>query len=118
MRTASSANQRKNSAPYFTSPMLSASTLPISRVISVANSSARAVIASNTARRISPRSRGGGGGPLAPARAAAASSAAMPSSGVASAIAISTSSVAGLSTSKVDDACALLTADPQTGGNG
>ena len=34
MRTASSANQRKNSAPYLTSPMLSASTLPISRVIS------------------------------------------------------------------------------------
>ncbi len=33
MRTASSENQRKNSAPYLTSPMLSASTLPISRVI-------------------------------------------------------------------------------------
>ena len=35
MRTASSANQRKNSAPYLTSPMLSGSTLPISRVIRV-----------------------------------------------------------------------------------
>ena len=58
MRTASSANQRKNSAPYLTSPMLSATTLPISRVIRVAMSSARSVIFSKTDRRISPRSRG------------------------------------------------------------
>ena len=59
MRTASSANHRKNSAPYLTSPMLSARTLPISRVIRVAKSSARSMIISNTDRRISPRSRAG-----------------------------------------------------------
>ena len=63
---------------------LSASVLPISRVISMANSSARAVISSNAARRISPRSRGGVAAQSACA-ATAASSAARPSSTVASA---------------------------------
>ena len=102
MRTASSANQRKNSAPYLTSPMLSGSTLPISSVISVAKSSARSVIVSNTERRISPRSRGGVAAQSA-CTAQAASSAAMASSAVALATVISTSSSDGSSTSNVEE---------------
>ena len=102
MRTASSANQRKNSAPYLTSPMLSATTLPISRVIRVAKSSARAMIASNTARRISPRSRAGVAAQDC-CTAQAASRAAIASAAVALAIGVSTSSVAGLRTSNVDE---------------
>ena len=58
MRTASSANQRKNSAPYVTSPLASATVLPISRLISRAKSSARPVISSKARRSTSPRSRG------------------------------------------------------------
>ncbi len=58
IRTASSLNQRKNSAAYVTSPRDSTSGLPISNVINNASSSARAVISSNARRRISPRSRG------------------------------------------------------------
>jgi len=57
-RTASSANQRKNSDAYATSPRDSDSGLPISRVISSARSSTLACISSNARRRISPRSRG------------------------------------------------------------
>ena len=41
IRTASSEYQRKNSAPYPTSPLASATVLPISRLISAAKSSAR-----------------------------------------------------------------------------
>jgi hypothetical protein len=89
MRTASSANHRKNSAPYLTSPMLSATTLPISSVIRVAMSSARSVIFSKTARRISPRSRGGVAA-HSDCTAHAASSAAIASSGVPSATAVNT----------------------------
>ena len=117
MRTASSANQRKNSAPYLTSPLLSASTLPISSVINVAMSSVCAVMVSKTERRISPRSRAGVAAHSA-CTAAAASSAAIPSSAVALAMLTITSSVAGLSTSNVDDAFAFLTSDPQAGGDG
>src|SRR5258705_4800833 len=101
MRTASSANQRKNSAPYLTSPMLSATTLPISRVIRVAMSSARSVILSKTARRISPRSRGGVAAHSA-CTAHAASSAAIASSAVASATAVKTWSSEGSRTLNVD----------------
>jgi hypothetical protein len=46
MRTASSANQRKNSAAYFTSAAASASGLPISSVTSSARSSTRAIMVS------------------------------------------------------------------------
>ena len=70
------------------------------RVISTANSSARAVIASNTARRISPRSREAVAAHFS-CTATAASSARTASSGVASATRVSTSPVAGLRTSKV-----------------
>ena len=101
MRTASSANQRKNSAPYFTSPMLSATTLPISSVIRVAMSSAFSMIVSNTDRRISPRSRPGVAAHVS-WTAQAASRAAMASAASALATETSTSSVAGLSTSKFD----------------
>ncbi len=103
MRTASSANQRKNSEPYLTSPMLSGSTLPISSVINVARSSARSVIFSNTERSTSPRSRGGVAAHSGCA-AAAASSAAIASSAVAFATEIRTESSDGSSTSNVDDA--------------
>ncbi len=102
MRTASSANQRKNSAPYLTSPMLSRSTLPISRVISVARSSARSVMSSKTARSTSPRLRGAVAAHSA-CTPAAASSAAMASSAVALAIEISTESSDGSRTSNVDE---------------
>jgi hypothetical protein len=59
MRTAVSANQRKNSAAYAISALDSTSGLPISSVISSASSSARPTICSKARRRISPRSRGG-----------------------------------------------------------
>ena len=83
--------------------MLSGSTLPISRVISVAKSSARSMIISNTERRISPRSRAGVAAQES-CTAQAASSAVIASAASALATAISTSSVAGLSTSNVDAA--------------
>ena len=60
------------------------------------------MMASNTARRISPRSRAGVAAHVA-CTAQAASRAAIASAAVALATEISTSSVAGLSTSKVDD---------------
>ncbi len=46
MRTASSENQRKNSAAYATSPLASASGLPISEVIRWASSSVRSRMSS------------------------------------------------------------------------
>ena len=46
IRTASSENQRKNSAAYATSPLASASGLPISVVISRASSSVRSMMIS------------------------------------------------------------------------
>ena len=94
MRTASSANQRKNSAPYLTSPRLSATTLPISNVINVARSSARAMIVSKTERRISPRSRAGVAAHSA-CTALAASRAATASAAVASATVVRTVSLDG-----------------------
>jgi hypothetical protein len=69
--------------------MLSGSTLPISRVIRVAMSSARSVIFSKTARRISPRSRGAVAAHSA-CTAQAESSAAIASSEVALATAVKT----------------------------
>ena len=53
MRTASSANQRKNSAAYVASPRASGSAFPFSREIIVAIASFSAVINSNALRRIS-----------------------------------------------------------------
>ena len=115
MRTASSANQRKNSAPYLTSPMLSASTLPISSVIRVAMSSARSVIFSKTERRISPRSRGGVAAHSA-CTAQAASSAAIASSGVRVGDGDQDLVVGGVENVERRLAFAFLTTDPQTGG--
>jgi len=74
--------------------------LPISRVISSANSSARAVTSRNALRRISPRSRGGVAAQTACA-ATAASSAAAPSATVASATDARVSPVDGSSTATV-----------------
>ena len=116
MRTASSANQRKNSEPYLTSPMLSGSTLPISSVINVAMSSARSVIFSKTERRISPRSRGGVAAQPACA-AAAASSAAIASSAVAFATDDQDFVVGRVEHVERRRRLAFLTADPQAGGN-
>ncbi len=59
IRTASSLNQRRNSAAYVTSVRDSARLLPISSVMSMARSSTRSVISCQARRRISPRSRGG-----------------------------------------------------------
>ena len=101
MRTASSENQRKNSAPYPTSPLASARVLPISRLISSAKSSAWSMIASNDRRRISPRSRGALAAHSAWA-ATAASSAAMASSVVPSATSVITESSAGSCTWNLD----------------
>jgi len=100
MRTASSANQRKNSAAYVTSAFDSATGLPISSVMSNARSSARSVSNSNARRRISPRSRGGVAA-HAGWVSCAASSAAIASAAVASAISHSVSPVAGSSTANV-----------------
>ena len=83
--------------------MLSGSTLPISSVIRVAKSSARSMIISNTARKTSPRSRAGVAAQVA-CTEQAASIAASASTAVALPTAIRTSPVAGLRTSKVDDA--------------
>ena len=101
MRTASSENQRRNSAPYVISALLSLSGLPISRVMIVASSSARAVTVSKAERRISPRSRGGTFAQSACA-ATAASIAALPSSTVASATCTSVEPSAGFSTANVE----------------
>ena len=57
-RTASSANQRKNSAAYVASARASVKDLPISSAIRYARSSLRALISSNVRRSTSPRSRG------------------------------------------------------------
>src|SRR6266508_1824280 len=100
MRTASSANQRKNSAAYSTSPFASATGLPISRVISSARSSARSTRIWYARRRISPRSRGAYAAHAGCAETAA-SSASIPSAGVASATSHSTSPVAGSCTGSV-----------------
>ena len=99
IRTASSENQRRNSPPYVTSPRASASVLPISRLISRARSSARAVTRSNARRRISPRSRGAVSAHSGCA-ATAASSAALASSTVPSATSVRTEPSAGSITSK------------------
>ncbi len=93
-RGASSANHRRNSPPYATSPRASARGLPISIVISSAKSSLRSCSRSNARRRISPRTRAGVAAHEA-AAAAAASSAFMPSSGEAFAIVLTVSPVAG-----------------------
>src|SRR4051812_50126508 len=98
MRTASSENQRKNSAAYVISALDSASGLPISSVISSASSSLRLISVSNARRRISPRSRGGCF-PHSGWIAQQASSAPFASSGGASATLVSTSPVEGASTS-------------------
>jgi hypothetical protein len=102
-RTASSAYQRKNSAAYATSPRASTSALPFSRLISLANSSARSVISSKALRRISDRARGAVAAQEA-AASKAASTAAMASSTLPSATDAMTSPVAGSSTSKRDAA--------------
>ena len=111
IRTASSANQRRNSAPYATSPAASFSGLPISRLISRAKSSVRSVIRSYAARRISPRSRGA---VRAQSRwaATAASRAATASSAVPSATVARTDSSAGSSTSKVSPSSASRQVPP------
>src|SRR5207253_9720166 len=59
LRTASSENQRKNSAAYATSPRVSASVFPFSRTLRPASLSRSRIINSNVLRRISARSRGG-----------------------------------------------------------
>src|SRR3954453_19381874 len=98
-RTASSAYHRKNSAAYATSPRASGSALPFSSDIRWAISSARAVISSKARRSTSARSRGA---VVAQSRAAAsaASTARIPSSTVPSATVVTTSPVAGSTTSK------------------
>ena len=83
-----------------TSPRASASGLPISSVINSANSSARAVMAINARRRISPRSRGAVAA-QSDCAATAASRAAAPSAIVASATEANVRPVEGSSTSKV-----------------
>ena len=95
IRTASSANQRKNSAAYAISAFDSAIGLPISSVMTSASSSARAPIFSHARRRISPRSRGGWAAHSA-CTATHASSAAVASSGVASATSAKLSPVGGI----------------------
>ena len=100
IRTASSANQRRNSAAYRISDLDSAIGLPISSVIRSDSSSWRSTIVSNARRRISPRSRGGVSAQLGPA-STAASSASIASSGEASATSANVSPVAGSSTAKV-----------------
>ncbi len=98
-RTASSANQRKNSAAYVTSPLASVSALPFSRLISFARSSARADISSQARRRCSPRTRGAVAAQAGPA-SAAASTAAIASASPPLATEAITPPVAGSSTSK------------------
>jgi hypothetical protein len=78
----------------------SATGLPISSVITSANSSARATSCSNARRRISPRSRGGCAA-HSDWTATHASRAAVASPGVASATSTSDSPVAGSSTASV-----------------
>ena len=97
MRTASSANHRKNSAPYATSPAASASGLPISRLMVRAKSSLRSMISSYAARNSSPRSRGAVGAHPAWA-ATAASRASAASTSPASATRARTDPSAGSST--------------------
>ena len=58
IRTASSENQRRNSAPYATSPFASARGLPISAVMMAASRSVLAMTRSKARRRMSARSRG------------------------------------------------------------
>ena len=58
IRTASSENQRKNSAAYKISPLASLNTLPFSLEMISANRSASATIISNALRNISARRRG------------------------------------------------------------
>ena len=58
MRTASSLNQRKNSAAYAASARASLKTLPFSRVINRAKDSCSAIIISKLLRNISARTRG------------------------------------------------------------
>ncbi|CAB4370688.1 unannotated protein [freshwater metagenome] len=74
-RTASSANQRKNSAAYMTSPFASVSTLPFSLETMVAIASASATMISNALRKISERTRGAVFAQSAAARSAAATAA-------------------------------------------
>ncbi len=100
IRTACSAYQRTYSAAYCTSARASASGLPPSAVTSAARSSARAVMASNSARSTSDRVRGATSRQAAPASCAAAR-AASPSAGPASATSNSTSVVAGSATGNV-----------------
>jgi hypothetical protein len=100
-RTASSLNQRKNSAAYVTSPRASGSALPFSATMSRAISSARAVMSSKALRRISPRWRGGVAA-QAGAAAWAAATAARPSATVPLATLVSTAPVAGSVTSNRD----------------
>ena len=97
-RTASSAYQRKNSAAYAVSPRASGRALPFSSEMRWAISSRRSVISSNALRRISARSRGAVAAQPA-AAASAASTAASASSTVPLATEVSTSPVAGSSTS-------------------
>ena len=111
MRAASSENQRRNSAPYATSPLDSARGLPISNVISSAKSSARAVTASNARRRISARSRGAVAAQPGCA-ATAASSAAIPSAGVALEMRSNTFPVEGSSTASVDESLEVRQCPP------
>ncbi len=100
LRTASSANQRKNSAAYLASARESGSALPFSSVISRASGSAWAIIASKPRRRISARSRGGRAAQPGSAWCAAAT-ASRPSSTLAAAISVIGCSVAGSSTGSV-----------------
>ena len=88
VRTASSANQRKNSAAYAASPRASGIAFPFSREIKVAISSISAVIISNALRRISERTRGA----VAAHSTATASAAAIAASHCAS-LAIATSAI-------------------------
>ena len=98
-RTASSENQRKNSAAYVTSPRASAIGLPFSRTISSARWSARASISSKARRSTSERWRGGAAAQES-AAACAAAMAASASAIVASATDASSSPVAGSCTAK------------------
>ena len=74
--TASSENQRKNSAAYKISPLASVNTLPFSLETISASRSASATIISNALRKTSPRTRGAVFDQLLNARAAASTASA------------------------------------------
>ena len=102
IRTASSENQRKNSAAYKISPLASVNTLPFSLETISANRSASATIISNAFRKISPRMRGAVFAQLLNARSAASTASAHSLSDETCTLAITDSSLGSI-TAKVDE---------------